>query len=692
MARMGAPNSIRPVSFGLGVTLVGLAICGAPALYAQGGDRVSSPVTPLLRYVPASAGVYVNVSHLGEVNEALHRVNAWQWLPLLLGAKASDQFPGDLQQALGKLVKTTAFPGERALMRSEVGIVASSVADLDHAVWLVRTPDSGAADRWFPENRRTAQADFGAARSFRMDDGLIVCARDEIVALARRWDGDSIVLSTMYLMRGRGGATLHDSPALRRARGYLPDRPLATVYVAGSHVSPDNARTPSGPGGAPHDDGEPAMGELVAALYEAEGGLDIAVRRASSWGADSPSIAPAAIERMLQLPRSTLLAVVHGVDWSELVRPQSDASTSGWFTRYLSFLFNVGGPNTGTPSPFDRLGSNVVFAWDQDFLHGRSAPQVALLLETEAGDYVAAQMRRAVSRMIELVGIVDSPAAAQEIRIEESTYLGNRIACAPLSGYARASSRPFARLLRDVAPCWTATGGWFVLTLGRNHLERILDAQRGLAPSLSVMREASSLRRRRADIRSAALVQGELAAEVLDEWLSGARGEDSFLTSGWWDDLTRQGAPVRGRVGIGMRTRQEPGVVVVGRVYSDTAATGLLEDGDRIIGVDGTLLTLDNPNADLRARIEQSQERPGPTLRVLRGGTIRDVVLPLNDAPSALPLPGMKPADAVRELASVFRSIPFASFVLGRSGEDHYAVRVNLKFSSETTAIQIPPE
>jgi len=681
-----------PIAVGCAVILACLLIGGVSRSWAQDGTPSSETVTPFTHYIPASAGLYVNVSRLGEVNEALHRVNAWRWLPLLLGATASDQFPGDLQQAVGKLLGTTTFRGERDLMRSEVGIVASSLMDLDHAVWMVRTPDAGAADRWFPENSRTAQADFGAARSFRMKDGLIVCARDGIVALARRWENDSLVLSTMYLLRGRSGPTLDELPALQRARGYLPARPLATAYLRGTPAPADHAEKRSAAHGTATTSRAVASGELIAGLYEADDGLDLAVRGASTSVADLPAVAPATVERMLQLPRSTLLAVARGVDWSALIQTTPDTSPSGWLARYLSFLFNVRGSQSGVPAPFDRLGSNVVLVWDQNFAPDSAAPQFALLLETQEPEYVALQVRQAVARLKDLVSVVDSPAASRAIGLEDSVHLGDPITCAPLRAYALASAHKSTRLLADVAPCWTATGGWFIFALGRDHLERILDAQRGFGPSLSIMREASSLRRTRSAVRLAALVQGELASEVLDEWVGGAGGDGSFLAPGWWDDLIGQGRVGRRRVGIGMRTQQKPGVVIVGRVYAGTAADGRLEVADRILGVDGSLLALENPNADLRSRIDQSLARPGPTLRVKRGQTMLDVVLPLKDAPEAFTRLGMKPADAVREVASVFRSIPFASFVLSSADEGHYSARVNVRFASETTATQIPPE
>ena len=686
--RRFAPSRTVTISW---CVLLLFQLSSATYLFGQTSPRRTADRTPFTRFVPAFAGLYVNVSQLGEVNEALHRVGAWRWLPLVGGVQSGDAFPADLQQAVSKLVSAPGFMGARDLMHAEVGIIAASPSELDQALWLVRVPDDQATNRWFPEKRRTAQTDFGLARSFRMDDGLIVCERDGIVALAREWEGNSLVLSTMYLLRGRSRPVLEDDPTYRRAKSYLPGRPLATLYAALGREA-DIAAEGSDHRRHSNDDGAsiaPTKRKgLIAALYEEDGGLNIAVRGASSAPDSSPALTAKSIERLLQLPQTTLLAVAYGVDWAKLLfLGDSDRSGGSW-DRYVSFLLGGGALNS---EGLKGLGSTIVFAWDQNLRPG-TTPQAALLIESKEPDATFREVRSIIERLRQLVAAIDSPTAAQSIQLVGSVHLGKQVICAPLKRYAEISPHPFARLLSQVEPCWAVSGEWLIVTLGRDHLERILDAEQGLAPPLSSMRDATTVRQRRSDVRFVALVQGELASEVMDEWLADAQRGRSLLADEWWENTGGIEFARKNQVGIAMRVRQEPGIVVVGRVYPNTAADGRLVPGDRILGVDGSLLALQEPNADLRARIGASPRRPGPVLRVLREGVSIDVLLPLDQESATLPALGVSPTEALREIASVLRSLPIASVVYSDVPGDHYAARINLRFASDKADAQIPPE
>ena len=160
------------------------------------------------------------------------------------------------------------------------------------------------------------------------------------------------------------------------------------------------------------------------------------------------------------------------------------------------------------------------------------------------------------------------------------------------------------------------------------------------------------------------------------------------------------------------------GTVEVARVYADTPAAGRLQVGDRIIGIDGSLLDLSRPGADFRRRLDKSTADPGPTLRVQRGTTTLDVLLPLapsrdrkeaaspnrdrreaatpnlslrqrysfrDEGEAQGPYPAIHPADAVRELASLGRTLQFAIFAVQASEEDLYSARLTLRFPPAKT-------
>ena len=135
-----------------------------------------------------------------------------------------------------------------------------------------------------------------------------------------------------------------------------------------------------------------------------------------------------------------------------------------------------------------------------------------------------------------------------------------------------------------------------------------------------------------------------------------------------------------------MQVETEPGTIVVARVYPDTAADGFLLPDDRIIGVDGRLLDLESPNADLRRRWAEPSAVHGHTFRVQREDTTIEVFLK-HDDPDAIPDDFLTRAlPAIRELASVLRTIRFASVTVHPTDERHFSALVSLRFAPSSSA------
>jgi len=226
---------------------------------------------------------------------------------------------------------------------------------------------------------------------------------------------------------------------------------------------------------------------------------------------------------------------------------------------------------------------------------------------------------------------------------------------------------------------WAAHGEWFLVALRREQIERILDAQFGLVPTLANIREVKALRKRQASNASILLLQPDLASDVLQRLvLAGDAPHPAKLDPSLFADSALAEAVRGGRLGIGMQVEQEPGTVVVARVYPDTAADGRLRPDDRIIGVDGRLLDLTSPNADLRRRWAEPPPSAGHTLRVQRDDTTIDVVLK-RDEPEAQPSDMLtRSLPVIRELATALRTIRFASLTVHPTDERHYSALLSL--------------
>jgi predicted metalloprotease with PDZ domain len=143
------------------------------------------------------------------------------------------------------------------------------------------------------------------------------------------------------------------------------------------------------------------------------------------------------------------------------------------------------------------------------------------------------------------------------------------------------------------------------------------------------------------------------------------------------------GSVYRPTLGVAIKEGQRAGSVRVIRVHDQMPAVGRLEVDDEIIGVDGRLLDLEDPVADLRRRVAQ---RGGPdhmSVRVRRRDRLLDVTVPLpRPRPEAAPAP--PPADpikAIEQFQSAARLLNSASYIVYRSPVNQFHARVSLQLA-----------
>jgi len=640
------------------------------------GPAAGKPaVVPFSRYVPASTGVFVTIRQLDEVNDALTRAHAWRLLPLLSGTAPGGAQTLDLRRLVTGFLRLGDRRETDAVLQSEIGFAVPSWSGLGNALWFLRVADEAALHRLFPPVQRTVRTGADATPCFRTVSGMSVCYLDGIASVAHRAGADSPFDQTMKLMTGSDEDPLEQSGAFRELALYLPSAPLAVAYLAEDGTSsPESSLEPAA--------WWPAVDRMVAGLYEGQGRLDVAIRASLVSPYRKVKLAQEALDRLMELPSTTLFALATTIDLDRAYEAAMADSPAGTLGRYLALIAQMRAGTTGPSEGPSQLGPHVLMAWGSGPGNGNTAPQVALMIECADGPSVRNQAREISEKVIRLLVALEPTTAGTELEVQTSRHLGAVISHLPLEAYARESRLPFVRLLSNTDPAWTVWNGWLIVALSRDHIERILDAQFGLAPSLAAVPDVQALRTGPADRSVLSLVQADLAADALDQWLAALdAGDPSLLNPVWWGERGVRGRRPQPRLGIGMASAQEPGVVVVARVYPQTAAEGRLQPGDRILGIDGKLLSLSTPNADLRAGWAQSASSPGPTVRVERDGVAIDVVLPKKKRDAAPATLRMNPADAVRELASLSRTLQFASFAVLSSDEQHYSARLSLRFS-----------
>ncbi len=657
------------------VALLSCLLAAGPTL-ADPGPVDQASTESLARYAPESARLFVAIRRPASADDALGRAHVRQLLPLLAGAAVEDGKPFDLRKALMGFLGVPASINIDALMQTETAFVAPSSSKLDSALWLARLPGETALDRWFPPSQRSGSGTVGAASFFRSRSGVTVCRRDGIVAMARQGGPDSLLHQTMSLLAGRESDSLQQSAAFKDLMAYLPSDYLAVAYLARDSESVASDLNASA--------WRPAFDRSVIGLYEAEGRINVAIRASLAAPHRKPKLARSAVERVLQLPQTTLLALATTIDLDSVVKAATSTSPTGNLEGYVRILAAIARSSDAATNEWPRLGPHVILAWGQDLREGGSAPQLAIMVECTDGRAVRDRARQIAEKLIDLGHAIDATNTDGILTIQQTRYLGASIQYIPLRDYAQESKIPFVKLLTSIEPAWTVGHGWLIVALSRDHIERILDAQGGLAPTLATARDVRALRKRERDRALLSFAQPGLATDVLDGWLAEYEtGAASLLDPAWWRWQAPPGPAKKLRLGIGMKIAHQPGVVTVARVYPNTAAAELLQPGDRILGIDGHLLSLLSPNGDFRKRWIESTAQPGPTLRVQRDGTAIDVVLPKKKKKQDALLSNirMNPADAVRELASLGRTLQFVSFAVNASDEMHYSARLSLRFA-----------
>lgn len=671
----------------LPTALLAVALAVGHAQAQRGGSKnTSTNATAVARFVPVSARVFVSVNNMREVDAAMKTAHAWQLLAIASGGAPSDAPTFDVRAALGALLGGQSRISTTTLMSTQVALAARSWSELEGAVWYIRLPDEHTLDRWFPPGNRRDSRISPDARLIKMPSGVIACVRDGIVALGRRFEPDSLLRETVRLMASRRATSLLQSEPYRNLSTYLPGRPLATAYLV---ANPDLAST-----AAEHSrslwDIFPDMKYVVVGMFEREGRIDLAVRGRRATPSASTALETHVLERLRKLPHTTVLASAVTVRVDEFLSSvRSDVVASDRLARYVRVLLSLRERAVGADVPLPALGPSVILAWDEDFRAESSTPQLALLVESSDARALASEVGVIAQNLIELAHTLDPVDPEHAPAVSLDVHLGTPIAHADLEAYAKRSSFPIAKFLSNVEFSWAAHSGWLIITLSKDHLERIIEAGVGLAPTLATVRDARSVWQLGGKRSAVAFLQADAAAGVLGEWLSEvAAGKPSLLTHASFPARGTEAALAP--LGVEFDASSPAGVVTVGSIRDGSPASGQLRVGDRIVGLDGELLDIALPDRDLERRWNLGGAMGVRVIRVMRDGQVVDVELD-GGAPAAVTRDFSRDVTAaLQELVGVGHAIPFAGWSVFETDAEHYAAMFSLRFADDKKLPAVP--
>lgn len=679
-------------------------------------------------FVPTSANMFITIRNLRTLDTALRRARAW---PLVSSwsreGEEDDGRAPDIRTALAVLLGPATTINLNEFMESEVAIVAADWADLSHLLWLVRVQDATVIDRWFPPARRMAKHSYASAHAFRMDNGLVVTVRGNVFAMGRRWGGDRVLVDTMRLLQGMGGESLGSDPEYRSLASGLPGPTLcaATFRLDDGDATSGgtrNVRTARGPASMGSLGSLLPVGRrLVIGMTETRGGLEVFARGIGAFSKGAAQVGAATVTQLLSLPSTTILATastISGAGGAPISSLARTASTWGRYARIFDALHRAG-PRGSTALP--AIGPGWILAWDQDLEGSGAAPQLAILVQCADAGRLAEDTRVVISDFARVLfpsasNATDVPA----LDIRERAHLGVSYFSVPLAPVLGGSTHPVMKLLRDAEISWGAADDWLVVTLGREHLERILDARAGLALPLRGLKEAPRLGSHATDYRFAALLQPSSAADVVERWrrrivsggstpaaTGGSRGpalpagggagpasSNAFANEDSTGGASRADAGPTMDLGLTWASEPSGGSATVRSIHEDSPLKGVLYSGDVILGVDGQLLAMDAPETDLRSRLFAGGVPAGKSLRIRRADTMLEVVIPTAPKPvppPALALTGDEPNDDVEELPALdaledllftARTVSVATLAIEGGAPTRYSARMTLRFAA----------
>ncbi len=630
---------------------------GQATVTAQTGSTLAG-------YVPSSSRIFISIHRLQDLDRALARVKAARVISVLAGTSASDG-PSEFKTVVQSLLGAGGLVPAEDLMKCEVGLAAESLGQLANPVWLVRAVDDEMLRRWFPQHAQ-AGPDADSARVFRTDDGRFVCIRDKVVAFAPKASDWAQLGLMLRAMAGSDPDILESLPAYRESVAYFPSRPLATVFVAGPSQNIAN---------------NPMAGHVAIGVYAKGESIDFAFRGSRMKPLGKGPIAPAALERMLRLPQTTLAAYATTVDWTSLSGRQDNSV--GTLSRYARLLKDLSHDDSNPDATIPRLGRHLILAWGQDFSAGGSTPQLAALVETPD----AAQMTRSATNVARslrrILSTLELRDISQDVEVMQSTHLGIAISSIPLQPWAAKSRFTWVKALSMFELSWAASGDWFLVTLTPDHMHRILDAQIGFVGNLGDAPGTIALRDAPAQSISTAILQGSFAAETLQQWETNLRAThaEEFMRTLWQSGTSAAGNA--NRLGIELADTGAFGLVEVAAVAVGTPAHGRLEAGDLVIGVDGRLFEMVNPEQDLLQWWEDVSPGSAHTMRVLRGESILELEVTRRHDEMSLADLFDQPLDVVHELALLCEAIPSATLQIHHTSDQHFSAFLSLRLSSK---------
>lgn len=337
------------------------------------------------------------------------------------------------------------------------------------------------------------------------------------------------------------------------------------------------------------------------------------------------------------------------------------------------------------------LGSRMTVVFGPDELSAHPSPSLSLMLETADPSATYVELRDILIELGEPLDDESEPdAAAPTIRLID--HLGHEIC------QVEATNRPSDSAVRSwigslwgtMQPCFSAVEEGIVFSTHQGQLRQILDARNGVVPSLQRLRPLTAGGTWDAGVVVLAFAQPALASHMLGEWMASAMDHQSAALV---EPPSPNGVPLVAsppvsspppsnptveHLGIQVAPADRAGALDVLVVAADGPSRGRLRTGDRIVGVQGRVLSLDQPAKSLDEMLTSGALPAAVVVRVERDQTVLDVVLEPAPRASTPSLTGRTDGDPFERLRAALRPMAFAAYRVYPTPPDRYQADLTL--------------
>jgi hypothetical protein len=590
-------------------------------------------VEPLARYVPNDAGVYFRISGHEKWRAMLDRVGAFTELPnsqieaLLVGQPRVVALQS-WQQRAGEMIALCRPIDAKAFAKA----LELKAAELDR--------------------------EDGQVKVYHASRGFWIATDGAVFVLSDTGSGSAMFEQSARMLAGHERASLLDHRRFRDDVLWADPQASGLLFVQ-RRPAEDDGPSPFRP---------PALPDLQAGCVQ----IHLEADRIRCTLRGLRSTRQSSYERVVRadqlqlLPPSTIAAWVLPVDMASIVEfgirylPHSQPSF------YHQLARTVESYSLHGVLPLSEVGPRATWCM---LAGGPANGPLRLAYITEAKQ--ASQAVTALSQICEgIAGVINThqAAASHEFALVSSTYQDHAITTLRVTRLIDQVAG--SGLWSDFRPSITAIGNHLVVGSDPSVVREIIDASRSGKYAQREFRHWAATPTspdRQTQVRGF-LDPRRIAAQLmaLQPLLL---AEDSELLRGEWFQNLRdyfKATPVR----LGARLRkdntQTPGKVYVMRTLEGRPADGKLRPGDFIIGIDGALLSLEEPKEDLR---EKLQAKPGGglrTLRIERHGRVSEVEIYL-PKPSPQSLRGLlvgtgNAIQLLADLGNVVENITYRQF------------------------------